>query len=177
MPVLLKGENTAVYPTVDVETLVNEVRERLCLKNREKFCSNRRSTPYNFSSHRSSSSSMFEKCNRHYSSPESCSYNNKIRPRTSCAMCSREKKISSKMMNSEALEDPHVLLEKLLSEQSLIQEAVRRLQSQTAQEECSTSTRKFFPFVDEDSCDQFSNQTPVYSESEEDSVSQHSIDI
>ncbi|CAG5118699.1 unnamed protein product [Candidula unifasciata] len=172
MPVLLKGETNSVYSTVDVEALVHEVRERLCLKNRDRFCApNRRGTPYDCS-HRSS---VFPRFHKHYSSPDSCSCHGKHRQQRSCNACSCDKKLSAKILDSKHIEDPHVLLEKLLSEQSLIQEAVRRLQSQTSPE---STARKFFHFVeDDDSCDQFSNRTPGYSESEDDCVSQHSVDL
>lgn len=173
MPVLLKTENTTVYPTVDVEALVNEVRERLCLKSREKLCSNRRSAPY----HRSRHSPVCEHFDcKHYSSPDLNVYSCRHRPQSSCTTYSCGKKLSSKLRDNQTFENPRDLLEKLLSEQSLIQEAVRRLQSQTTRTQTSTCTsRKFFPFVDDDSCDRFSNQTPLYSESEDDCFS-NSVD-
>ncbi|CAL1544861.1 unnamed protein product [Lymnaea stagnalis] len=172
MPVLLKGSDKNMFPAVDVETLVIEVRDRLCLKNREKFCPSRRSAPYHVNKH----VAVCEHCSRkHYSSPESCIHQRhcKHRPNSLCGACSCAPK-SRKLSDSPDFEDPHILLEKLIAEQSLIQEAVRRLQSQT---KTTQQSDKLFQFVDEDSCDQFSNQTPCYSESEDDSVSQHSVDI
>ncbi|BFZ19643.1 hypothetical protein BsWGS_22682 [Bradybaena similaris] len=170
MPVLLKGETNSVFSTADVEALVNEVRERLCLKHRERLCStSRRSAPYNHHG-----SSVFHRLHKQ-PSPESRSCPSKHRHHRPCHACSRDNKIPSTILDSKHLEDPHVLLEKLLSEQSLIQEAVRRLQTQTSAE--SSTSRKLFHFVDEDSCDQFSNQTPGFSESEDDCVSQHSVDL
>uniref|UniRef100_A0A0B7B8L7 Uncharacterized protein n=1 Tax=Arion vulgaris TaxID=1028688 RepID=A0A0B7B8L7_9EUPU len=158
MPVLLKNENTTVYQAVDVEALVNEVRERLCLKSREKLCSQQRSAPYRLDRH----SSDFQNT-KHYSSPELCVYPCKRRLQNSCK-CT--KSISSNHRNNQTYENPRDLLAKLISEQSLIQEAVRRLQSQT-----TPVPRKFFSFVEDDSCDKFSNQDALYSGSEEDGLS------
>lgn len=164
MPVLIKSENSTMCPTVDVETLVNEVRERLSLKNREKFSSNRRA-PYHFH-HRSV---VTDRQKKHFSSPESCIYKQKHN-----LVRSWEVKPSAKLRDSSGLENPRILLEKLLSEQSLIQEAVRRLQTQAAP---NPAGKSFFHFVHDDPYDQFSNQTSLYSESEDDCVSQNSLDL
>lgn len=171
MPVLLKGSDKSMYPAVDVEALVCEVRERLCLKNREKLCPSRRSAPY----HVNKFVALCEQCSRkHYSSPDSCVHQAQRQCRQRLNSC--VKKHTCKLNDSVSYEDPHLLLEKLIAEQSLIQEAVRRLQTKMSKPSSSEQTEDFL-FVDEDSCDQFSNQTPSYSESEDDSVSQHSVDL
>lgn len=172
MPVLLKAEPNSVFSTVDVEALVNEVRERLCLKHRERMCSSsRRSAPYSLGH------GCYHRLHKHPSPESSCHSNH--RPHRPCQACSCHHKIPTILDSKHLEEDPHVLLEKLLSEQSLIQEAVRRLQTQTRESSSSSSStsRKLFHFVDEDSCDQFSSQTPGFSESEDDCVSQNSIEL
>lgn len=156
MPVLLKSEDSTVYPSVDVETLVNEVRERLCLKSREKLSSHQRSVPYHVGRH---SSAMVH--GKHYSSPDLSENGCKQRHHGSFSACAYGRNMSSKLKDSHAFDNPRDLLEKLISEQSLIQEAVRRLQSQAG-----PVSRKFFSFVDEDSnsCSHLKNEPPIYTE-------------
>ncbi|BFZ13305.1 hypothetical protein BsWGS_16344 [Bradybaena similaris] len=155
MPVLLKSEDSTVYPNVDVETLVNEVRERLCLKSREKLSSHQRTVPYHIGRH----SSTMVHSGKHYSSPDLSVDGCKQRQHGSFSACAYGKNMSSKLKGRHTFDNPRDLLEKLISEQSLIQEAVRRLQSQSG-----PVSRKFFSFVDEDSCSHLKNEPPIYSE-------------
>ncbi|PVD20707.1 hypothetical protein C0Q70_18866 [Pomacea canaliculata] len=120
MPVLFgdyKQTDTRAATDYEVDALVEQVRERLCLKSREKVNAVRQSPYSQFSSgavHRRKGVScvLCTKCRSHRTAPtgrDICVY-------SGCA-CSRDP------------ENPNMLLKKLLAEQRLIQEAVRRIQA------------------------------------------------
>lgn len=123
MPVLLGDFRTTDLRTTEfqVEKLVEEVRERLCLKSREKLNTVRRSPyspimPSGKLRRNGASCVLCSKCralHRTYSSEKYC-----------CCMDS-----ACKCMSKSETENPNHLLKKLLAEQRLIQEAVRRIQT------------------------------------------------
>ena len=179
MPVFFNGPEyqSAYGPTaVDVETLVTEVKDRLCIKSHERHSPGSRAMPYQ----RLSPFSVCHCAKKHTSSPVSvCQKRLKARHRQTencipCTTCKTKPSSSSRV----ELEDARTMLEKLLAEQSLIQEAVRRLQTQNLKcvPPSSCSSKKIYPFSSNDSIDTVSRFTP-YSGSEDDSLSQHSVDL
>ncbi|ESO90991.1 hypothetical protein LOTGIDRAFT_233494 [Lottia gigantea] len=110
MPVKIEGDGDCTSPIIpkEIDNLVKGIRDRLCLKSQEKL-SKYRSTPYSIirsPCRENGGSGLCQKC--------SCKRNNW---RSCCCKVKEED------------ESPHKLLEKLLHEQTLIQEAVRRLTS------------------------------------------------
>ncbi|CAG5133629.1 unnamed protein product [Candidula unifasciata] len=126
-------------------------------KSREKLSSHQRSVPYHVVGRHSSSA--IEHKSKHYSSPDLSVDRCKQRQHGSYSACAYGKNMSSKLRGSCTFDNPRDLLEKLISEQSLIQEAVRRLQSQTT---TTPVSRKFFSFVDDESCGPLSTETAMY---------------
>ncbi|KAK7113980.1 hypothetical protein V1264_000120 [Littorina saxatilis] len=127
MPVLMENSNSTQFRTSerDVDSLVEEVRERLCLKSRDKLNAARRSMPYSCGSTRRKGSAFVlspEKCD------SSASHRSVERERgkrvcNSCLMkCTR-----CKCSNSLDIRESRNLLKTLLAEHRLIQEAVRRI--------------------------------------------------
>ncbi|RUS76271.1 hypothetical protein EGW08_015964 [Elysia chlorotica] len=194
MPVLFKdhefqgacGTNRS-RSTMDVERLVTEVRDRLSIKTHERHSPSNRVMPYQ----RSSPCAICHCAKRHNSSPVTI-YQHQMKKRdrqsnVNCISCRSGSTSCQKSLKNQSpaqnVEDARAMLEKLLAEQSLIQEAVRRLQTQTLKcfppscSSVSNSSKKMtFPFSSEDSIDTL-GFTPSYSESEDDSLSQHSVDL
>nr|ACJ65687.1 glycogen synthase kinase [Haliotis discus discus]WIM66266.1 glycogen synthase kinase [Haliotis discus hannai] len=128
MPVKIEAQNQPeacpVIPT-DIDLLVKQVQERLCLKSREKLHSYRK-TPYTPIGHRASNGygRISNLCCEKDSSSNSGNFiHHKLKG------CCK----SSAVLKTED-DSPHILLQKLLKEQTLIQEAVRRLQLKTTRE-------------------------------------------
>ncbi|KAK3758533.1 hypothetical protein RRG08_058801 [Elysia crispata] len=190
MPVLFKdpeyqpGACGTNRSSVDVERLVTEVKDRLCIRSHERHFPGNRTMPYQ----RSDPCALSQCAKRHNSSPVSvCQQRAKNRHRKSnlCISCRSTacSKLLTKQSPSHIVEDARTMLEKLLAEQSLIQEAVRRLQTQKLKclpsTPCTSNSSKkvTFSFSRDDSSDTAGGFTPYYSESEDDSLSQHSVDL
>ena len=137
MPVLMADTTTKqLRPTgQDVDKLVEEVRERLCLKSREKLHAARRAMPY------SRKGSTFAVNGDHFDS--SHPYSHRARNVGSKHLCSHcmAKFSLCKCPNPSDSKDSPDLLKQLLAEHRLIQEAVRRihvLQHQYGDTGCSS---------------------------------------
>ncbi|KAK6185196.1 hypothetical protein SNE40_007484 [Patella caerulea] len=125
MPVKIEngGENSSQSIPKEIECLVNEVRERLCLKSQEKLSKCYRSTPYSLTSPcRSVGNISKGTCVK-------CSFGVK-RP----VLKRRDRLCTCEDKSQQQQENPRNLLEQLLREQTLIQEAVRRLHSRKIME-------------------------------------------
>ncbi|XP_076449673.1 uncharacterized protein LOC143286036 [Babylonia areolata] len=124
MPVLMAETNTTQPKpsSYEMDKLVEEVRERLCLKSREKLNSVRRSTPY------SRKGSAFVDSPEHGESPHR--FSQRARDvnsrRETCSRCSW-RATKCKCTRSSDLTEAPSLLKQLLAEHRLIQEAVRRI--------------------------------------------------
>lgn len=190
MPVLFNGaecQGKLRANTADVESLVSGVKDRLCIKARDRHFSGNRSSPY-----QRSNTCRYSLCHcdtKHNSSPASvgldldlCQKRKKChRQSERCLSCTRGQKMPTQHSSSSTrnVEEARTMLEKLLAEQSLIQEAVRRLQ--TRKLNClqpvlsfGSSQKTSFPFSNIDNVDP---TVQSYSESEDDSLSQHSLDL
>lgn len=128
MPVLMADSNTTQFrPSErDMDKLVEEVRERLCLKSREKLNAARRSMPYSNGAARRKGSAFVL-------SPENCDSSQRSTygargssSKRSCSNCLM-KCTKCKCSNSSGISGNPNLLKQLLAEHRLIQEAVRRI--------------------------------------------------
>jgi len=162
MPVLLESGTKNVFSTVDIENLVTDVRERLCLKNPEiiyqyhseygqRFNYNQNSTTGSICHHDNIDKEVVMKGSNLISKSTKSSsdiHSKRLKKRSSYLHVPYDKQTllsrdfkgkgqhakSSSRPKSSNYEDPHLLLQKLISEQSLIQEAVRRLQKSNFQD-------------------------------------------
>jgi len=149
---------------VDVDNLVTDVRERLCLQTDEKLCS-QLSVPYEFSrrhyhhNHAGWDMNVRKWDQFHddtHTSKEPSSVKNVLKQKKAAHTHLPYERSHCRNQHRKGApqgEDPHLLLKRLVAEQSLIQEAVRRLKSQK------------------------SPIHPVHDDSEDDSLSQHSVDL
>ncbi|XP_041376693.1 uncharacterized protein LOC121389149 [Gigantopelta aegis] len=122
MPVkieLEKPKQTFNAISADIDNLVKEVQERLCLKKKEKF-GKFRTMPYSTKMSKSSRLTKWRNTGCKCPSPISRKYK-AIQDTHSTKCCGR-------CLDEN---DPHILLQKLIDEQTLIQEAVKRLGLQT----------------------------------------------
>lgn len=122
MPVLMAETSSAQLPpsTYEMDKLVEEVRERLCLRSREKLNAARRSTPY------SRKGCSFVDSPDHGVSPHPFSHRARDSKRNVCNRCSWRVTKCKCARSSDFSETPN-LLKQLLAEHRLIQEAVRRI--------------------------------------------------
>ncbi|KAL8583324.1 hypothetical protein ACOMHN_057610 [Nucella lapillus] len=123
MPVSMADTSSTQLPTstYEMDKLVEEVRERLCLRSREKQNASRRSTPYSRKGCSFVDSPDHGSSPHHYSSHKARDYK-----RTVCSQCSW-KMSKCKCIGSSDLSETPNLLKQLLAEHRLIQEAVRRI--------------------------------------------------
>ena len=122
MPVKIEVEKpnqTFNACSADIDNLVKEVQERLCLKKNVKL-REYRTMPYTTKASKSSRLAKWRSTGCKCPSPISvkCKPMHGIHSPKCCKHCLDEN-------------DPHILLQKLIDEQTLIQEAVKRLGLQT----------------------------------------------
>jgi len=164
MPVLLKQDENSQIFKVDVDNLVTDVRDRLCLQTEDKLCSQLR-LPYNSRHHNNSHHAgrgrgvgKWGQFHDTASSKEPPNFKNVLKQKKAAHMqlpydrsyCRNQHRNGAHHQET----DPHLLLQKLVAEQSLIQEAVRRLKSQKS-----------------------SIHSAHHDNSDDDSLSQHSVDL
>ena len=129
MPVLMADSTTTQFrPSErDMDKLVEEVRERLCLKSREKLNAARRSMPYSGNGAARRKGSAFVLSSENCDSAHGSSHGAQASaPKRSCGNCTT-KCGKCKCSDSSNVSGNPNLLKQLLAEHRLIQEAVRRI--------------------------------------------------